>query len=306
MSFTPPRLPGLLLGGLFLTLLLAGAALAAGQLARSAISVWIVVWVALPLLCLPLGALVAYRLYGLLTASYRLDRDGFYLSWGLAREQIPLAELQPPRRVRELPGRWLPSGGLWWPGCAVGRGQVDGVGSVEFFATTPAEGQVLLSAGERHLAISPPDPAAFLQAFTEALRLGSLEPIPSISQRPNFLFNRLWSDWPARLMVMLGLAISLLLLAYLAVRAPTLPAQVPFGFDAAGNPDPWAPPGRLLLLPFIGGLCWLADLVIGAWLYRREGDRPLAYVVWATAGFVGLLLWGAALQLLAVAGRASP
>jgi uncharacterized membrane protein len=91
----------------------------------------------------------------------------------------------------------------------------------------------------------------------------------------------------------------LLLLGYLVVRAPSLPAQVPFGFDPSGAPDPMAPPGRLLLLPMIGGLCWLADLVVGAWIYRRDQDRPLAYAMWAAAVLVGGLLWGATFHLLA-------
>ncbi len=306
MSFTPPRLPGLVLGTLFLIVLLGITTYAASQLAIATISPWIVAWVLLPLLSVPLAVLVAYRLYGLLSASYRLDRNGFYLAWGLAREQIPLADLERPRLIWDVPGRWLPHGGLWWPGCVVGRGRVEEVGRVDFFATTPPQGMVLLSAGERHLVISPPDPIGFVDAFTQAVRLGSLEPIPAISQRPDFLFNRLWADQVARLLLILGAALSLLLLGYLALRAPNLPPRVAFGFDPAGNPDPWAPPGRLLLLPLIGGLCWLVDLAVGVWLYRRDADRLLAYVVWGMATFVGLLLWGAALQLLAVSGGVRP
>lgn len=306
MSFTPPRLAGLLLGFLFLSVLLGGTAYGASQLAAAAISPWIVVWVLLPLLGVPLATLVSYRLYGLLTASYRLDRNGFYLTWGLARDQIPLAELERPRLVRDLPGRWLPRGGLWWPGCVVGWALVEGVGRVDFFAVTPPSGMVLLTAGERHLVISPPHPMDFIDAFTQAIRLGSLESIPAISQRPDFLFNRLWSDRVARLLIVLSLAFSLVLLGYLAVRAPGLPERVAFGFDPAGRPDPWAPPGRLLLLPLIGGLCWLVDLAAGIWLYRRETQRALAYVVWGAAGLVALLLWGAAFHLLSVSGGVGP
>lgn len=276
------------------------------QLARAPISPWIVAWLLLPLLGVPLASLIAYRLYGLLTASYRLDRNGFYLTWGLAREEIPLAELEKPRLVRDLPGRWFPQGGLWWPGCVVGRGAVEGIGRVEFFAANPPERMVLLTAGERHLVISPADPMDFMDAFTQAVRLGALEQIPSVSQRPDFLFNRVWSDRVARLLIILGLACSLVLLGYLAVRAPGLPERVAFGFDQAGRPEPWAPPGRLLLLPLIGGLCWLVDLAVGVWLYRREGDRLLAYVVWTVPTFVAVLLWGAALHLLSASASPLP
>jgi hypothetical protein len=149
--------------------------------------------------------------------------------------------------------------------------------------------------------ISPPDPEACQNAFIETARMGSLELIPEGSRRPDFLFTRLWDDRLARALILGGLTLPVLLLSFLALRAPGLPEQVPFGFDPMGAPDPLAPPGRLLLLPLIGGLCWLADLVIGLWLYRRDRDRPLSYALWGAAIVVGGLLWGAALQLLAAA-----
>jgi hypothetical protein len=188
---------------------------------------------------------------------------------------------------------------LWWPGYVYGSREVDGEGVVEFFATTGTQGLIVLSAGERLLAISPPDLEAFQQAFVDATRLGSLEPIPTLSQRPEFVFSDLWNDRLARVLVLIGLALPLFLLGYLVFRVPSLPARVPFGFDTTGAPNPLAPPGRLLLLPMIGGLCWIADFAVGAWLYRQSKDRPLAYAMWGIAIVIGGLFWGATLQLLA-------
>lgn len=300
MTFLPPRRLGLLLGALWLALLLGATGFAIERLGQAEISAWILLWVTLPLACIPGAALVAYRLHGLLTASYRLDRQGFTLRWGLALEQIPIEALEPPQPAQDLAPGLRPGPGLWWPGCLVGVRQIEGLGRVEFFATRPGT-LLLLRAGDRHLAISPPDPQAFLQAFTDSVRMGSLEPLPARSQRPDFLFERVWGDRPARMLILAGLAVWMLLLAYLAVRAPGLPADVPIRFDPAGNPAPIGGPGRLLLLPFIGGLCWLADLVGGAWLFRREAEARAAYALWAAALAVGLLLWGAALQLIAAA-----
>ena len=299
MTFLPRRRLGLLLGSLLLLVLLGAIGVSIAQLGSATVSVWLLLWVVLPLFGFPLALLVGFRLYGLLTAGYRLDRDAFVLTWGLAFEQIPLAELQRPQPAAQL-GLALRPRGLWWPGCVVGRRQVDGLGQVEFFATTGQAGLVLLRTGDRTLAISPPDVEAFQQAFTNAVRLGSLEPVPSRSQRPDFLFGRVWSERAARVLILLGLALPLLLLAYLALRAPSLPAQgVPFGFLPSGQPAALAPPGRLLLLPLIAGLCWLADLVAGVWLFRREADQALAYALWGAAILTGLLLWGAVLLLLA-------
>jgi hypothetical protein len=299
MDFIPPRSRGALLGGLFLALVLGAVIFGVIKLATAPISAWIILWVSLPVTGVPLALLIVFRLYGLLTARYWLDRDGFYLTWGLASEQIPLAAVTQIRAGREVASRLLPNRGLFWPGCVVGRGEIEEVGSIEFFATTGTSGLIVMYAGDRLLAISPPDPEVFQQAFLDATRMGSLEHIDAHSQRPDFMVARLWADLVARVLVLTGLCLPLLLLGYLAVRAPSLPTQVPFGFNPSGAPDPMAPPGRLLLLPMIGGLCWLADLVIGAWTYRREQDRPLAYAIWAAAVLVGGLFWGATFHLLA-------
>ena len=299
MDFTPPRALGLLIGGTLLAILLALIIVSVVQLTTATISAQLILWVTLPLVSGPLALLVLYRLYNLLTARYRLDRDGFYLTWGLITEQISLAEVTLMRSADEVAANLQPARGLWWPGYVYGSREIDGEGLVEFFATTGPQGLMVLNAGGRMLAISPPDLEAFQQAFVDATRLGSLEPIPTLSQRPEFILSDLWNDRLAQVLVLIGLVLPLFLLGYLALRVPSLPARVPFGFDTIGVPSTLAPPGRLLLLPMIGGLCWIADFAVGAWLYRQAKDRPLAYAIWGVAILVGGLFWGATLQLLA-------
>jgi hypothetical protein len=299
VDYVPPRRLGLLLGTLWLALLLAASAVGLLQLGEALISPLVLLWISLPLLSLPLALLVAYRMFGLATAAYRLDRDGFYLRWGLAREQLPLEAILSlePLETQGLPS--APGPGLWWPGCLVGRREQRGREALEFFATRAA-GSLLLSArGGKLLVITPPDRDGFLQGFRDATRLGSLEAIPLRSERPDFLVGRLWSDPAARWLILLGSLGPLLLLGYLGLRAPGLPPLVPFGFDLEGRPDPLAPPGRLLLLPLIAAICWLADLAAGVWFYRKPEDRLLAYVLWGCALLTGGLFWGAALNLLA-------
>jgi hypothetical protein len=100
---------------------------------------------------------------------------------------------------------------------------------------------------------------------------------------------------------LVGALLPISLLAFLAIQAPALPGEVPFGFDASGVPETLAPPGRLLLLPLAAGLCWMVDLVLGWWSYRREDLRVLAYLMWSFSILVGALFWGATLQLIAAA-----
>lgn len=301
MRSHPPRWLGLLLGLLLLTLTAGAAALGVSQLGNIGFSAWIAVWIALPLLGVPAALVIVYRLFGLLTANYQLDRDGFRLRWGLAVEHVPLADVLEVRLPERGEAHLNPGRGIWWPGCLIGHRTVDDLGLVEFFATTGVEGMLLLRLEDRWLAISPRDRDGFRQAYVDVVRMGSLERIAALRLRPDFLFNRVWSDRWARGLVLAGLALCLLLLGYLAFQASTLPAQVPFGFDPYGTPEAFVSPTRLLLLPMIAGLCWLADLVIGLWLYRKDDQRPLAYGLWATAVLVGGLLWGASFQILAAA-----
>jgi hypothetical protein len=300
MVFTPPRARGFILGLLLLAVLAGMTAVGLYQLGSSPVSPAIVIWVIMPLIGLPLAAVVAYRLYGLLTARYRLDRDGFYLVWGQAMEQVPLSMVKSVDVVDEGAASLRPDVGLWWPGCIVGRTRSADDKGVEFFATGLRSRLVLVTTEAGSLAVSPADPSAFGQAFVDATRMGSLQPVSAVSRRPDYFSSRMWNDRLARGLLLGGLILDLLLLGFLAVRAPDLGASVPFGFGPRGTPGPMVPPGRLLLLPLIAGLCWLGDLALGAWLYRRDPEKPIAYAVWTSALVVGGLFWGATLQLLAV------
>lgn len=294
LNVTPRRLPGLTLGLLLLATMVAVFAVSLSRLGQEAISPVSLIWIGAMLVALPLTLLILNRLFGLLTARYRLDRDGLYLQWGLAYEQVPMREIQSIHRPDPAQGRLRPRFGFWWPGCLVGRTQSDPLGPVEFFATSSRLTLVERAEGGS-LAISPPDPDAFRAGYTNALHMGALERIPARSERPEALLHEIWSDQPARLEIIAGLALPILLLVGLIVRSPALPAAVTFGF---GPQAQLVPPGRLTLLPAIGGLVWLSDLVVGAWFYRRQRDRPLAYLLWGAAIGVGILLAGAALRFI--------
>ncbi len=301
MNFTPRRTLGFALGLLFLALLVAAIAVSIAQLGQGLISPLSLVWIGLLLLALPLVLLVINRLYGLVTARYRVDRDGLYVRWGMSYEQIPLdliSEVSPPRESDAAsegdPRR--PRIGIWWPGCMVGRSKG---GEVDFFTTTKPLLVVRTTSG-RALAISPPDSESFQAAILSATRMGSLEAIPEQSVRADFLVARVWKDRLARSLILAGLLIPLLLLGALVITAPSLPGLVPFGFGPTGQPTPLAPPGRLLLLPMIAGLIWIADLVLGAWFFGNDSDHPVAYALWGTAIIAGVLLAGATWKLLSI------
>jgi hypothetical protein len=298
MNFTPRRTLGTLIGAALLLVLMAAAGAGLSRLNVSPVTPLIILWVLLPLISLPLMVVVGYRLYGLWTAAYRIDREGFYLRWGLAREQIPLGQVESVRLLGDMDAAPRPAFGWWWPGCVVTKTEGGAQPPIEIFAGSGLGQGALIVSSQSQLLIAPADPQGFVKCFTEATRLGSLEPIAAHSERPAFVFTDVWADRRARTLILVGAALPFALLAFVGWRAPGMPSTVPFGFDAFGNPGAEAPPGRLLLLPFMAGVLWLVDLSLGAWLYRSEDDRRLAYTVWTIALAAGLLLWGAVLHLM--------
>ncbi len=301
MIFKPPKLLGSVIGALALLLFVIPALISLYLLMNATLSLWLVLWVLLPIICIPLAVLVAYRLYGLSTAEYRLDRNGLYLRWGFSEERLPIQSIE---SVSPLERPLVTSGyprTFRWPGLIVGEGGLEDGSPIEFFASNGMDGMVLVRSKHGAYAISPAERDEFLDQFQTALRSGPLEQWQHFSRRPNFVLARLWSDRWARALILIGALLPITLLAFLALRAPLLPGQVPFGFDASGAPETLAPPGRLLLLPLAAGLCWMTDLVLGWWSYRRDELRFLAYLMWSFSLLVGGLFWGATLQLLAAA-----
>lgn len=285
---------GLLLLAAGLTLCGLGVA----RLTEATLGPDLVLWITLPLLGGPLSVWAGFQLHGLLRAEYGLDRDRLSLRWGLANERIPIGHIEAIRRPAG--GQDLrPPAGLQLPGCRLGLGQIDEQ-PVEYFATD-LERLLVAQTAQGTFAFSPGEPEAFLERFVSVSRMGSVRQVEPRSERPQLLPALIWSDARARSLLLAGLFLPLALLSYLVLRAPGLPAQVPFGFQPSGAPGQAAPAGRLLLLPLIGGLIWLIDLLLGAWLYRRASDRPLSYALWGLALLTGGLLWGAALWLLRAA-----
>ena len=82
-----------------------------------------------------------------------------------------------------------------------------------------------------------------------------------------------------------------------ALAIPSTPS-VSLGFNAQGQPLPPVPGEQVLLLPVLGILIYLVNLLAGIYFYRRESDRPVAFLLWIASAFTPLLLLAAAVILL--------
>lgn len=230
---------------------------------------------------------VIYRAYALSRAHYQMNRDRLRLVWGLRVEEIPLPEVEWVRPAAEL-GFRLPLPLLAVPGAILGVRQVEGLGKVEFMASEVAP--LLLVATARSVyAISPAERNQFENTFYRIMELGSLTPTAPFSALPVAFAQKVWADRVARILLMAGLSLAGVLFLASAYLISVRDA-ISLGFDANLRPFNPGPPERLLLLPVMGGLLYLIDLVVGVFFYRRQAQRLTAYLAWSGCVLAPLIL----------------
>ncbi len=250
---------------------------------------------------------LAYRLQALRGAFYLLERDGISLRWGLRSEEIPIDSVLWVRPADELGGA-LPLPWLYWPGAVLGTRQRAGSTPVEFMASQTQQ-LVLVATQKRIYAISPGDPAVFLSTYHRLTELGSFSPLTARSVYPTFLLARVWRRRTARYLLLTGLAINLLLLAWVFLVAPQR-GQVNLGFQRGGEPQPAI---QLLLLPVLSSFFFLVDFIGGLFFYRRgvlllampagagtarAPNMVLAYLLWGSGFLTALLFFVAVAYIL--------
>jgi hypothetical protein len=286
-SFLPPRRTGLIFHiatGLVLSGTAALVFLLVNQ--RAAGSNFVLGILFSVLLAAPLPLLV-YRGYALTQADYTLDRDGLRLRWGLRGEDIPLPLIEWVRPANEM-GFRLPLPFLQWPGAVLGKRKIEGLGEVEFIASD-LRTLLLVATPEKIYAISPADQRGFIRSFRQIIELGSLTPIPSYSVLPAAFLERVWSDRPARWMMLVGLALTLVCFFLAGLLIPAR-QSVFLGYDANRLPLDPVTPERILLLPLLGSVTYVIDLLAGLFFYRRDEQRIIAYLLWGSSVLTPILL----------------
>jgi hypothetical protein len=239
---------------------------------------------------------LGYRAYALLRADYYIDRDSLAAIWGLRVEDIPLTDIEWVRPASDLT-RPLSLPGFRMPGAILGTRRHPDLGLIEFIASD-TKNLILVATSKRVFALSPENPAALVQTFARAIELGSLASAEPVSVYPSFLVMQAWESPLARFLWMSGLFLNLGLVVWVGILIPSL-EQIPFGFDALGAPDEVVPSSQLILLPLISGLMFAVGLMAGLYFYRRERQRPLAFVVWIAGSVCAVLFLMAVLFLVA-------
>lgn len=285
--FQPEQKRGIpFLAGIFIVLLLAAVAFFYLSSLQTG-GILFVVFIALGLaLCLPLP-LLAYRAYACWGAYYQLQRDGLRLRWGLRIEDIPISKIEWIRPISDLVEP-LPLPPLSSPGAILGSRRVKELGEIEFLASERSK-ILLLATPEKIFAISPADPGGFIQTFYRLTELGSLTDYPESSVYPVLLISTVWVDKIARSLVLPGFGLWLAVIFWTILIITSRP-EIALGYDPSGTPVPKTPVIQLVLLPIVNGFAFLIDLAAGFYLYRRDPQRPVAYLVWAAACVTSILL----------------
>lgn len=289
--FRPPRRSGAIFH-LGLGLLLCAAVVAGIWGGISNPPVRLAFWLA-ALLALGFLPALFYRLYGLWTAAYELEADGIHLRWGWRLEDIPMDSVLWVVPATEFPLS-IPLPLLRWPGALQGvqrlsAGQAAGLAPAIEFLASRSQGLVLIGTTEKIFAISPDRPESFLQTYQRLTELGSFNPIPRRSQQPSTLFNRIWANPAARLLLLAGAALSAMF--FLAANLATAGrASVRLGFQPDGTPGPAVPAPQLYLLPIINGFFYISNLMIGLFYFRRPEGQPVAFLLWSASLLTSLLL----------------
>lgn len=294
--FKPPIRGGLVFHSAIILFLILVSGWGIWQATNAQVVLLVVLYLLLSLLAVFLIPLLAYRMYALWRASYLIERDGFRLYWGLREVGIPMHQVQWVHSSTDLdlPLR-LPR--LRWPGSVYGeREQLDGT-RIEYLSAHRSP-LILIATGERTYAISPTERDEFLRISQQFAELGSLTPFPARSSYPSFLLAEVWAVLPVRFLLIAGLVLTLSLFVIASLLIPSHPTVL-LRFNPAGSLADSVPSIQVLLLPLINGFFYLADVLLGMFFFRRQGEEVIAYILWGCGVFTSLLFMIALFSVMA-------
>jgi hypothetical protein len=294
-SFRPPRRNGILFHLASILVLLLASGIGLYRIAYVDVGPAFALYLAPVVLSIPLVPFMIYRLSLLMNAVYELGRDQVRLQWGLRVEVIPINTIlwvQPASQLTEkIRYPWLR-----WPGSVFGARRMDAGNSLEYMASTTRD-MILIATYEKVFGISPADPGEFLNVYQRLTELGSLFPPQHESVHPTFLLVRVWKTAWARTLILVGILLSLALVIWVSMAVPTR-SQISLGFLPSGEPRDAIPAVRLMLLPVLNAIFWMFDFIVGLFLFRREDQRPLAYLLWLTSALASGLFLVAVFSIL--------
>lgn len=227
-----------------------------------------------------------YRLYALHRSAYILERGGITLQWGWRSETLSMDEIKWVYRASDLeipPKAPIPH----WPGAVSGIRRFQRGPEVEFLASRTKD-LVIIAARDRYYAISPLYTSEFLSTYHDMIELGALQTLSGSSIQPALVIAEITRNRLTLGMILAGFLLSISLLIWTLEIIPTRD-RVSLGFTPQGDPREALPSVQLILFPIINSSAYLANLILGLFLFRNPENRGLAYILWAASILAALL-----------------
>jgi hypothetical protein len=265
-------------------------------------------------LALTLAAIgmLSYLAWCIFSMRYHLDERQLQIWVGGVRHAVPIASISAVYAPgEEVEGE--PVEVVWkrtnppLPGYVVGAGVSTQLGNVVAVATQPSGRQVYVATPGLAFALSPANEDRFVKGLRARLRppaeeedeLDTEEAITALMRaRPRTDLRGIsswgapiWADGVSRALLLGGLALCVLLFSYISAVFSTLPENLPFHWDAQGQPDVIEPSSFLLRLPAFALGIWLFNALAARLVLTRERAATLLLLA---GGFAVQIIFAAA------------
>ncbi|HXG41750.1 MAG TPA: PH domain-containing protein [Dehalococcoidia bacterium] len=290
--------PGTWRGALFAAVLSLGCFALAGLLAYR-VADWPISWSRFlgylgAGLLVAAGLAFAYWAYACRTLCYVLSSEHLGIRFGLVWHLVPWSAV---REVASLDERPRVSGLAWW-GLRAGRGRAAEAAEVLAFATRWRKGSLVrVRTEDATYVLSPADPVRFV---AQARRLAtSRRGYPAAQVRSERLGPAalpLFGDRAVGVLLALGLALGVGLLAYLCAIYPGLSEQVNYVLPPLGPDQDLVSKKELFKLPATA--LALLGVNVGAGLVLHLRERAAAHLLLSGGVLMQVLFWAATLAVV--------
>ncbi len=231
---------------------------------------------------------LGFRFFGLAKATYLVDRDILTIEWGYRREMIPLSDIDWIKHISSL-NEPVASPRFYLPGGNLGEVQDTQLGLVEYVASD-RDNLVFVGTAKKVFAISPADPAGFMEAFARIFEMGSLDQSGGGSHKLNFVMIDAWSEVSNRYLWLANILLNLVffIAVYFIVPAFSTLRLVPSLNVMAEDP---VPSQQLFLLPSISTVVSVLAFMFGIMAYQSAGQKFLAKMVWSSNLITTILMF---------------
>jgi len=285
-TFYPPKQMGTIVHLLLMLIFSAAGIWGIWGVSNVEVAPQLLPYIILIILFLATVPYLIYRLYALHRSEYILERGGIKLHWGWRSESLPMEKVDWVYRVEDLETA-PPLPIIHWPGAVTGVRRFQRGPEVEYLASR-TKGLVIIAVGERYYAVSPNRVNEFMSTYIELTELGTISPLSPESVQPALILTEVIKIKPILWILISGglLNISLLIWTLLTIPSRDL---VSLGFTSGGIPHEGMDSVRLVLFPIINTTAYLANLILGLFLFNNQENRFLAYLLWGSSIVVAIL-----------------